>query len=299
MQINLEYYKIFYYVAQTGQFTAAAEQLSLSQPAVSQSVKNLETQLQTSLFTRTAKGVRLTPEGEVLYAHVAKGYELIRLGTYKITQMLNLEAGEIRIGASDMTLQFYLLPYLELFHQQYPRIKVSVTNGPTPETVTYLREGAIDFGIVSTPVPHAEGLQTDAVKEIKDIFIAGKNFAHLKDHVISYQELAKLPFICLEQSTSTRTNLDQMMAEKNIILQPEFELATSDMIVQFAIRNLGIGYVMSEFAQEYIRRGLLFQLQLPDSCQQRQFCIITDKHTRLSNAAAKLLEILLSNIPSD
>lgn len=296
MQINLEYYKIFYYVAQSGQFTAAAEKLALSQPAVSQSIKNLETQLNASLFTRTAKGVRLTPEGEVLYSHVAKGYEAIQLGVYKVTQMLNLEAGEIRIGASDMTLQFYLLPYLELFHQQYPRIKVSVTNGPTPETVKYMREGVIDFGIVSTPFPQVEGLQARVVKDIEDVFIAGKDFSHLKGKVLSYDELTQLPFICLERSTSTRSNLDQMMAKRNITLQPEFELATSDMIVQFAVRNLGIGYVMSEFAQDYLRQELLFALQLPDPCPKRQFCIITDKHTRLSSAASKLLEILLPTV---
>lgn len=292
MQINLEYYKIFYYVAQTGQFTAAADKLALSQPAVSQSIKNLETQLQTSLFTRTAKGVRLTPEGEVLYTHVAKGYETIQLGAYKVTQMLNLETGEIRIGASDMTLQFYLLPYLEQFHQQYPGIKVSVTNGPTPETLKYMREGLIDFGIVSTPFPKPDGLRVDVVKEIEDIFIAGKDFAHLKGTPLSYQMLAKLPFICLERNTSTRKNLDQMLARQDITLQPEFELATSDMIVQFTVRNLGIGYVMSEFARDYLRQGLLFQLQLPDPCPKRQFCIVTDKHTRLSSAASKLLQIL-------
>lgn len=292
MQINLEYYKIFYYTTQAGQFTAAAEKLALSQPAVSQAIKNLETQLRTSLFTRTAKGVRLTPEGEVLYQHVAKGYEAILLGEYKVMQMLNLESGEIRIGASDMTFQFYLLPYLEQFHQQYPDIKVSVTNGPTPETLDYMSKGLIDFGIVSTPFETPKDLQVEVVKEIQDIFIAGKDFAHLKDHSLSYEELEHLPFICLEQNTSTRKNLDLMMAQKNITLQPEFELATSDMIVQFAIRNLGIGYVMSEFAERYIKQGLLFQLILGEPSPKRRFCIITDRHTHQSSAASKLLEFL-------
>lgn len=68
-----------------------------------------------------------------------------------LRRMKDLETGEIRIGASDMTLQFYLLPYLEQFHEQYPNIKVTVSNGPTPETLEALYQGHIDFGIVSTP----------------------------------------------------------------------------------------------------------------------------------------------------
>ena len=129
---NLEAYKVFYYVAKCGSVTKAAGELSISQPAVSQAIKQLENTLDAALFHRAAKGVRLTSEGELLYSYVAKGYEQIEMGVKKVHQMQNMELGEVRIGASDMTLQFYLLPYLEKFHEQYPGIKVIVTNAPTP-----------------------------------------------------------------------------------------------------------------------------------------------------------------------
>ena len=115
MNINLEYYRIFYHVAKAGSFTLAGEELCISQPAVSQAVKLLESSLGNKLFIRVPKGVRLTPEGAVLYSYVQKGYEYILLGEEQFRKMLDLENGEIRIGASDMTLQFYLLPYLEKF----------------------------------------------------------------------------------------------------------------------------------------------------------------------------------------
>ena len=151
MTSNLEYYKVFYYVARCGGITAAADQLSISQPAVSQSVRQLENALGASLFRRTARGMKLTAEGELLYGYVSKGYEQIELGEHRLEQMLHLDAGEVRVGASDMTLRFFLLPYLEQFHELYPNIKVTVTNGPTPETLRYLEDDRIDFGIVSTP----------------------------------------------------------------------------------------------------------------------------------------------------
>ena len=169
---NLEAYKVFYYVAKCGSVTKAAGELSISQPAVSQAIKQLENTLDAALFHRAAKGVRLTSEGELLYSYVAKGYEQIEMGVKKVHQMQNMELGEVRIGASDMTLQFYLLPYLEKFHEQYPGIKVIVTNAPTPETLNYLREGHIDFGIVSTPFPERPDIQMIPVREIEDVFVA-------------------------------------------------------------------------------------------------------------------------------
>ena len=109
MDINLEYYKIFYYVGKMKSITLAAEELAVSQPAVSQAIRNLEEALGNPLFVRTSKGVRFTTEGEVLYSFVQRGYEYIQQGERKFKEMLELETGEIRIGASDMTLQFYLL----------------------------------------------------------------------------------------------------------------------------------------------------------------------------------------------
>ena len=149
MNIDLEYYKIFYYVGTFEGISAAAKKLCISQPAVSQAIKQLETQLETTLFIRMPKGVKLTSEGEVLFSYIKQGYEYMMLGEKKIREMLDLESGEIRIGASDMTLKYYLLPFLEKFHARYPKIKVAVTNAPTPETLQYLKSGKIDFGIIS------------------------------------------------------------------------------------------------------------------------------------------------------
>ena len=131
---NLEYFKVFYYVAGLGSVTKAAEVLAVSQPAVSQALKQLEKQMGVPLLYRASRGIRLTGEGQLLYDYVRQGYEQMELGVKKVREMQNLESGEIRIGASDMTLQYYLLPYLEQFHEKYPAIKVTVTNAPTPET---------------------------------------------------------------------------------------------------------------------------------------------------------------------
>lgn len=289
---NLEYYKVFYYVAKKQNLTMAAEELAISQPAVSQSLKQLELALGAKLFTRASKGVRLTQEGELLFDYVVKGYEQIALGEKRLKQMLNLELGEIRIGASDMTLQFYLLPFLEKFHEKYPGIKVIVTNAPTPETLRNLKEGKIDFGVVSTPFEEQPSMRTIAVREIEDVFVAGRKFIPYKNRMLDLQELENMPIIFLEGATSTRSNMEEFLRKNHVEIQPEFELATSDMIVQFALRNLGVGCVVRDFAQEYLDCGQLFELRFNKIIPRRRFCVVTDRKTPLSAAAENMLALI-------
>lgn len=293
MNVNLEYYRVFYQAAVTGSITLAAEHLCISQPAVSQAVRHLEGELGTKLFLRTPKGVRLTREGEMLYVYVKRGIESIRDGEEMLKQLKCLDTGVIRIGTSDMTLQFYLLPYLEQFHEQYPKIKVMVSNGPTPETIDALENGGIDFGIVSTPFDERNGLCSIPVKEIENIFIAGNRFrGELEGRELEYGELQHYPCIFLEKKTSTRRFMDSCLEREGICVEPEFELATSDMIVQFVKRNLGIGCLMSEFAGEALRQGDVFALRFRKKMEKRSFCLITSSKNPLSPAAQKLLKAL-------
>lgn len=299
MNLNLEYYRIFYYVVCNGSFTKAAQELCISQPAVSQAIKWMEKNLGSELFVRVPKGVKLTPEGEVLFQYIKKGYETILLGESQFQKMLDLENGEIRIGASDMTLQFYLLPYLERFHKQYPKIKVNVTNAPTPETIEYLADGAIDFGIVTTPIRHEDNLGVQNVRPIQDIFVASNRYQELEGSVLTYDTLQQYPIICLEKKTSTRAYMDQFLRENNVVLEPEFELATSDIIVQFALRGLGIGHVVKDFAQKYLDSGELYELKFTHAMPQRNMCIITNDGNPMSKAAHGLLQMILAESSKD
>lgn len=292
MTENLEYFKAFYYTAKLGSVTRAASELAISQPAVSQSLKQLEKSLNVPLFQRAAKGVRLTAEGQLLFSHVEKGYEQILLGVEKLRQMQNLELGEVHIGASDMTLQFYLLPYLEKFHERHPDIKVIVTNAPTPETLQLLRAGKIDFGVVSTPFVQSEDILSTEVREIEDVFVAGRRFISYKNKMLDLKDLEGLPLIFLEGNTSTRSYMDEYLARNGIVLHPEFELATSGMIVQFALRNLGVGCVVRDFAAEYLDQGLLFELRFNKMIPKRSFCVVQSGKGVLSTAARRLLDIM-------
>ena len=292
MNVNLEYYKIFYYVATELSITGAAKKLNISQPAVSQAVKQLEQGLGIELFTRRAKGVSLTHAGTLLYSYVRDGYERFLAGERELAKMMNLETGEVRIGASDMTLQFYLLPYLEQFHQLYPDIKVTVTNAPTPRTIDHLEQGRIDFGVVTKPLKTDSRFDVSCVRRIQDVFVAGDKFRYLEGKQLSYKDLEKLPLICLEGNTSTRSYVDNYLHNLDVHVKPEFELATSDMIIQFAARNLGIGCVVEDFADKLLSEGALFRLSFDEDIPSREMCLIIDTGATMSVAATKLKDLL-------
>lgn len=295
MEQNLEYYHAFAAAAKAGSVTAAAEELHISQPALSQKIGLLEERLGVKLLARNARGVRLTREGEVLYGYVSRGLEQIALGEKRLQQLLQLDLGELHIGASDMTLHFYLLPWLERFHELYPGIKMSITNAPTPETIALLEKSSIDFGVVSGPLDallanHAE-IRAIPVREIRDIFIAGSRYAALRDRTLEWEELEGLPLIFLEETTSSRRYLDRFLAERDVVLQPEFELAMSDMIVQFAARNLGVGCVVEDFAREAIRENRVFRLRFREEVPTRSFYVIVNRNDPLPQAAKGLLAL--------
>lgn len=306
--ISLDLYHVFCAVARCRSVTLAAEELYLSQPAVSRSIRQLEQALDCRLFLRTPKGVALTSEGEALYEYASAGIAQLRLGERKLRELRNLEAGEIRVGASDMTLRFFLLPHLERFHLLYPGIKISVTNGPTPETLRALEQRTIDFGVVSRPAVDGDGdgdgsagggFGRDAdgrftftpVGQVQDIVIAGPRFASLSRRTLPLRELASLPLIFLEKNTSTRRYLDGFFAGAGLHLQPEFELATSDLIVRFVQRNLGVGCVVGDFAKEALENGTVLRLMLDVPIPPRRLCVVQSGRP-VSKAAGRLLELI-------
>ena len=149
--------------------------------------------------------------------------------------------------------------------------------------------------MVTTPFDAKQEVDSRKVRKIHNVFVAGKKYLHLKGRCVNYRELMEYPCIFLEKNTSTRTFMDRFLEKRGIVLEPEFELATSDMVVQFAMRNLGIGCVMEDFAREKIESGELFALQFEETMPEREICIVTDKKNPVSPAGQKLLEVLGSD----
>lgn len=287
---NYEHYKIFCKIVECRSISKAASQLYVSQPAVSLAIKQLESNLEVKLFFRTQKGVTLTTEGEVLYNYVKQGCNIINTGEEKMKELTKLQSGEISIGASDMTLRFFLLPYIEQFHKNYPSVKIKITNAPTPETLRHLRDGVIDFGVVSAPVEINSTFKLTSVKKVRDILIVGENFRELNNSRQSIQSLKNYPFIMLEKGTSTRKYIEQFFSEHDVGIVPEVELATSELIIEFIKRGMGIGFILENFVANDINKNGIYEVKLSPALKPRDFYIVTHANIPLTTAAKKLIE---------
>ncbi len=290
-------YFVFHKVALCGSISGAAKELFLTQPAVSASVKKLERILNTVLFFRTGRGVSLTPQGELLFGYIERAFALVENGEDKLRDVSALKDGILRIGASDMTLRFYLLDHLQPFHATYPGVRLHVTNAPTPDTLDALRAGQIDFGVISGPIDPAKIAEDDLsyrpVRQIRDIFIESTQ-APARDVPCTAADLRAMPLILLEGHTSTRAYIDSWFAANCLGSVPAaaIELATSDLILAFTARGIGVGCIAEDFALDAIAAGQVREIPLAQPIPTREFYLVTLKTIPLSAAAAAFLATL-------
>ncbi len=291
MVSKLDLYNVFCTVAKNESFSKAAKVLYLTQPAVSQSIRQLERELDTRLFNRTPKGVSLTSEGSLLFEYVNSAINLIDVGEEKISEFKNLTMGELKIGVGDTISRYFLLPYLEAFHMRYPNIKFTIANGTTSELCSILKSGGVDIAICNLPIDDPT-LEVRPCFEIQDTFVYGERFKKILAKPISLQELVKLPLIFLESNSNSRKYVEDHLQSKGIQIAPEFELGSHELLLEFAKINLGIACVTKEFSQEFLSKGLLQEVQLHKKIPTRSigFCYL--KTVPLSPASTKFVELI-------
>lgn len=295
MSVSFDSYKIFYYVAKHGNITAAAKALYLSQPTVSQCILHMEHELCCRLFVRSKKGVRLTPEGELLFRHVETACTQLWEAEDKINAAVHLHDGIIRIGATETTLHHYLLPYLHRFKETYPDIRLKISNNNTPATLKALDTGRIDFAIIVASASALPSCTLYPLADFQDIVIAGNKYSELGSRTLSLKELCSWPLICMESGTVTRQFLDNFFLSHGLTLSPDIELATIDLITPMVLNNLGIGFVPVDFASRKLKQGKIFQIALSEKLPQRQICLALSEDHPLSSAATQFTAMLCDN----
>lgn len=288
---KLDLYRVFYEVSQHQSFSKAAKSLYLTQPAVSQSISQLENELDIRLFNRNPQGVILTEEGNLLYDYVHSALNLLSSGENKMEEFKNLQGGKIAIGVGDTISRYFLLPFLESFHQEFPDISFKLVNGTTFELVEILKQGKIDIAICNFPIED-DKLEKITCKHIQDTFVYGDLFDGEFNQPQKIQDVLNYPIICLDQDSISRHFMDEWLANKNLALNPEFELGAHDLLLDFAKINLGVACVTKEFSLSYINQGILKEVKLTEEVPKRSIGICFLKNVSLSLAAKKFVDII-------
>lgn len=293
MNISYEYYHTFYYVARYKNLTQAAEILHSNQPNVSRTMKLLEHQLGCSLLIRSNRGITLTPEGERLYSHVKIAVEQIQTAEEEIT-MSTMHEGVVTIGVSETALHLILLPTLNRFKQNYPKIHIRIFSHLTNQAVEAVKNGLVDFAVVTTPADIEKPLRSIPIMEYKDILLGGPSYSFLTKAPVSLKELIKYPLVCLGENTITYQFYSSFYRRHHLTLKPELEAASTDQLLPIIKSNLGLGFVPEILAKDALEKNEVYPIILAEEMPSRHIGFIENTDHPLSIAAKELKSLLIN-----
>ena len=282
--ISLELYKTFLAVAKNKSMSKAAEELIVSQPAVSASIKSLENQLDITLFNRSTKGLELTSEGEMLYNRINVAMNLITNAETELSSYKKLEEGEVRIGISSVLSKCLLVDTLKYFTEEYPKVKISITNGVANDLINKLNEGKLDFVIYNEDGENNYNVDTKYLTTLYYVFFYNSDLYKTSPSK-TIEELNDEVLILQQKGSNTRDMLDLKTKNK---LKPTIEVMSQDLIMTLVEEGLGIGFAFEELVD---RNPKFSKIYLPclDSVKVN---VATNKNIKPSFAAQTFIKHL-------
>lgn len=292
MNISFELYRVFYIVAKVKSISSAAKELYISQPAVSRSVKQLEEKLGKQLFLRTPRGMQLTHEGELLFKYIEQAYNLISIAENKFIELQHIVDGEVRVGVSTTVFTSYLLPFIKVFHDNYPNVKINIKNKSTYEIVDLLKNNELDFGIVDLPIETCEQFIVKEMWTVQDCFVCNEKYKFLLEKPIPLKELENYPILLREKNRNTRMYIDKVFQHYGVNIVPELEMTGHHAMIEFVKMGFGIGCVVRNFIEDELKKSILYEIKTVEEIPPRKLGIITLKNVQLSTAAMKFIDYL-------
>lgn len=297
MSVNLEYYRTFYHVAVLGSMGKAAEAMCLTPPTVTKTIQALERQLNCQLFTRSAKGVRLTAAGDALFLRVKPALNLMDAGEHELNMLNSLEGGTVRIAMSEAAAHYFTMPaVLKTFCTKYPKVRLVIKHLPSAAAQESILSGDIDFAILGLSTDHGfQGFDVHRIYRSDNIPVVGKAYAFLAGQPIAFEALTQYPLIFTESGYSIREYYEKLYKKYGYDFRPNIETPTLDIQLKAVRLGLGYSFVPYPRAKDSIDSGELFVLNiLGETFFERSVCLLTAKDMPMSRAAQALVDILLA-----
>ncbi|HJA02953.1 MAG TPA: LysR family transcriptional regulator [Candidatus Gallimonas gallistercoris] len=291
--VNLELYRVFYTVAKCGSLTKAAQELYISQPAVSQAIRQLENQLGTTLFNRVHKGMELTKQGgELVFEDVSRALQLLDGVESRLSELKKSAKGTLRIGASETIFQYILADKLVKYHALYPDVKFELLSDVSPITIEQLKTDRCDVGFLNFPIPEDEGIVVrQTITLLNDVFIGGKGFERFRGRQVPLWELQKEPLLLMEPHTVARSAVDHFCTSLGIRFRPAIEVDSWGFMKKLVAEGMGIGCIPREYMQPEAGDGSIFEIEVSPTMPSRSVGVALPKNTSISYALRAFLEL--------
>lgn len=292
MDINYEYYKVFYYVGKYRNLTKAAQALGSNQPNVTRVMKLLESELGCQLLVRSNKGIALTEKGALLHERVSSAFFQLQAAEEELSQNGKLTEGTIILGTTETALHLLLFEKLKEFKRINPKVRFIIHNCNTKTAVRELTRGAIDVSVVTGPFSTEKHIKSESLLTFRDILICGSNYIELTEEKRHLNQLVDYPWVSLAKDTVTYDMTSDFFLKNGILLKPDIEVATSDLMIPMIQNNLGIGYVPEQLAIAEIEAGTIFRVPLYENMDTRSVCVLYDAKRGQSRCEKEFLEFL-------
>lgn len=290
--VNLELYRVFYTVAKCGSLTRAADELFISQPAVSQAIKQLEGQLGTPLFNRTHRGMELSEQGgKQIFDIVARALGELDEAENKIREINSTATGTIRISASDTIFSYVVIDKIAEYHEKFPNVKLNLINCITTETLELLKNNKCDIAFLNLPVDDKDMNLSGVIMPLHDTFVANKSYAALAEDVQPLKSMQDYPLLMLDTNTVTRKAIINFSHSVGVHLHPEIECGSLELMIQLAKNGVGIACVPQEYVRRELKDDTLFEIKTEPALPARSIGIAFPKGQPISYATKEFFKL--------
>lgn len=284
--IDFDLYKMFYTVAKYGNLSKAAEELFVSQPAASQSIKQLEKLLDTPLFMRQHHGMELSAQGgKVIFDDVEQAVKLLYGVEEKLAVLKQNATGTLRIGASETIFQYFLSEKIVQFNKMYPQVKIELISEVSPKIIALMKSDECDIGFLNLPIADDEEIIIrKSIQFLNDIFIAGEPFSQLKGKEITVKDLLKYPLLLMEGNTVSREAVNHYGISHGVHFEPSVEVNSWGFMKRLVINGMGIGCIPREYALNKLGDGSLFEVKVLPAMPARSVGMALPKNVNMTFA---------------
>lgn len=295
-EINFHRLFIFHTVARLGSFTRAASDLSISQPAVSIQVKELERSLDTTLLIRMRSGVTLTDTGETVYDYTRRIFTLADEMTNAIQDLTGLESGRLTIGSSSTPGEYILPLAIGRFRERYPKVEVSLAITNTRNVINQIMSRELDLGMAGAPVD-IRGLASFLYVNDEVVLVASPTHPLSLRRRLTVQDVVEEPFLMREAGSATRRAAEEHFASMGSSVRVVMELGSNEAVKRAASAELGIGVVSKFSVGPDVAAGYLKVLSVQGWRCERPLTVFYRDDTHISAVQRAFLSVLRVDKP--
>lgn len=292
MTASYEAYRVFYHVATCESFTMAARILHNSQPNITRIMGQLEQELGCRLFIRSNKGITLTHEGEILFAHVQEAVQHIACAETELKNTAHLHNGQITVAASEAALRGVLLPALRSYRQDFPGVQINVRSMTSEEAIFQMQHNLADLAVVTKPLYESAALRIEALATFPDALVVPAAAALEPDAVYTLEQIADWPFIAMHRKSVSYEMLCGYFAAHGLLFHPTTFVSAMSQIVPMVCSGLGAAFLPEFMAAEQLRTGEILRIRLDDRPPSHTVCMISLANQPVSAACRELMNRL-------